>query len=60
MAGNLGFKVRLVSDATATFDRRGDDGTQYSASDIHNIHLASLNGEFCAVRSAEQILSEFE
>ena len=59
MAGNLGFKVRLVSDATATFDRRGDDGTQYLASDIHNIHLASLNGEFCAVRSAEQVLSEF-
>ncbi len=59
MAGNLGFKVTLVSDATATFDRRGDDGTQYLASDIHNIHLASLNGEFCAVRSAEQVLSEF-
>jgi nicotinamidase-related amidase len=60
MAGNLGFEVRLVSDATATFDRRGDDGTQFLASDIHNIHLASLNDEFCAVRSAEQVLSEFE
>ena len=58
MAGNLGFKVRLVSDATATFDRRGEDGTQYLASDIHNIHLASLNGEFCAVRSAQQVLNE--
>jgi nicotinamidase-related amidase len=59
MAGNLGFKVRLVSDATATFDRRGEDGTLYLAGDIHNIHLASLNGEFCTVRSAEQILREF-
>ena len=59
MAGNLGFKVRLVSDATATFDRRGEDGTQYLASDIHNIHLASLNGEFCAVRSTQQVLNEF-
>lgn len=59
MAENLGFKVRLVSDATATFDRTGDDGTQYLASDIHKIHLASLNGEFCAVRSVQQVLSEF-
>jgi len=59
MAGNLGFKVRLVSDATATFDRKGEDGTHYLASDIHDIHLASLNGEFCAVRSAQQVLNEF-
>ena len=59
MAGNLGFNVSLVSDATATFDRRGEDGTQYSACDIHNIHLASLNGEFCVVRTTEQVLSEF-
>lgn len=59
MAGNLGFKVSLVSDATATFDRRGADGTQYSASDIHNVHLASLNGEFCVVRTTEQVMSEF-
>lgn len=59
MAGNLGFNVTLVSDATATFDREGDDGTHYLAGDIHNIHLASLHGEFCAVRSAEQVLSEF-
>jgi len=58
MAGNLGFKVSLVSDATATFDRRGNDGTHYSASDIHNIHLASLDGEFCVVRTTEQVLSE--
>ena len=59
MAGNLGFEVSLVSDATATFDRRGKDGTRYSASDIHNIHLASLNGEFCDVLTTEQVLSEF-
>jgi hypothetical protein len=49
----------LRLDAPATFDRRGDDGTEYLASDIHNIHLASLNGEFCAVRSVQQVLSEF-
>ena len=58
MAGNLGFNVTLVSDATATFDRKGHDGAQYSADDIHKIHLASLNGEFCVVRSTEEVLNE--
>lgn len=57
MAGNLGFDVTLASDATATFDRTGHDGTLYSADSIHNVHLASLNGEFCVVRSTEEILS---
>lgn len=49
MAGNLGFKVLLVSDATATFDRMGPDGKKYMAEDIHSIHIASLHGEFCNV-----------
>ena len=56
MAGNLGFNVTLVSDATATFDRTGHDGVEYSADDIHSIHLASLNNEFCKVRSTEWVL----
>lgn len=58
MAGNIGFEVTLVSDATATFDRLGLDGTEYTANEIHNIHLASLNGEFCTVRSTADILNE--
>ena len=57
MAGNLGFNVTVVSDATATFDRTGPDGTHYSADEIHNIHLASLNGEFCVVRKTENVLN---
>ncbi|MDH3576413.1 MAG: cysteine hydrolase [Gammaproteobacteria bacterium] len=59
MAGNLGFNVTLVSDATATFDRVGHNGTGYSADEIHEIHLASLNDEFCAVRSTEEVLNKF-
>ena len=58
MAGNLGFNVTLVSDATATFDRAGHDGVQYPADDIHKVHLASLNDEFCKVRSTEWVLNE--
>ena len=54
MAGNLGFDVILVSDATAMFDRAGQDGVRYTASDIH---LASLNGEFCDVRSTAQVMN---
>jgi nicotinamidase-related amidase len=58
MAANLGFDVTLVADATATFAREGYDGTLYSADDIHNINLASLNGEFCAVRSTAEVLED--
>ena len=58
MAGNLGFDVVLVSDATATFDRKGEDGTFYTAEQIHNVHLASLNGEFCRVLTTDEVMSE--
>jgi nicotinamidase-related amidase len=58
MAGNLGFDVTLVSDATATFDRKGHDGAYHSAEEIHAIHLASLNNEFCTVKSTAEVLSE--
>ena len=51
MAGNLGFKVLLVADATATFDRQGPDGKKYKSEDIFSIHIASLHGEFCNVVS---------
>ncbi len=49
MAGNLGFNVRLVSDATATFSKTGPDGREYAADEIHAVNLASLHGEFCQV-----------
>lgn len=55
MAGNLGFDTVIVSDATATFDRIGPDGQYYSAGEMHNTALASLNGEFATVGSAQQL-----
>lgn len=57
MAGNLGFKTFVISDATATFDREGLDGTIHKAHDIHAISLASLHGEFATVLSTNAILS---
>lgn len=56
MAGNLGFKTFLAGDAAATFDRRGFDGTSYSAETVHALALASLHGEFATVLPAEEIL----
>ncbi len=56
MAGNLGFQVTVVEDATATFERRGPDGTHYSADIMHAVTLASLAGEFAAVRCARDVL----
>lgn len=57
MAGNLGFTIFLISDATATFDRKGEDGRYYSANQIHTIHLASLHGEFCTVVTSNDIIN---
>jgi nicotinamidase-related amidase len=57
MAGNLGFSVTVVEDATATFERLGPDGTHYSADLMHRAALASLHGEFATVRSARDILA---
>lgn len=57
MAGNLGFKVTVVEDATATFERRGPDGVHYSADLMHRAALASLHGEFATVRSTRDVLA---
>ncbi len=57
MAGNLGFDVTLISDATATFEREGPDGIKHAAETMHAINLASLNGEFCVVKSTDDVLS---
>lgn len=58
MAGNLGFDVTVVADATATFERRGPDGTHWSADTMHRVALASLHGEFATVRSSDAVLAE--
>ena len=56
MAGNLGFRVWLVADAAATFERTAADGRVFSAQDIHDIHLASLDGEFARVVESAEVL----
>lgn len=57
MAGNLGFDVYLVSDATAAFDATGHDGVHFSAEQVHAVSLATLHGEFCTVVDTEAIIT---
>lgn len=56
MAANLGFRVTLVSDGTATFERRGPDGAHFTAQQMHDAAIASLHGEFATVRRTAEIL----
>jgi nicotinamidase-related amidase len=56
MAGNLGFTAFVVSDATATFDRAGPDGTVFDADELHDVSLASLHDEFATVVTTDTVL----
>ncbi|NAY91933.1 isochorismatase family protein [Muricauda sp. JGD-17] len=58
MAANLGFKVTLISDATAAFDKVGIDGNRIPAAVIHDIALANLKDEFATIKTTEAFLSE--
>lgn len=55
MAGNFGFETYLVSDATATFNKKGVEGQNFSAELIHETALASLNSEFATIVTADFI-----
>lgn len=57
MAGNFGFDTYVVSDATATFARTGIRGQKYTAAEMHDTALASLNGEFATVVTTEDLLT---
>ena len=59
MAGNFGYDTYLVSDATATFNKKGLEGQNYSPELIHETALASLNGEFASVVTTEFLMKVF-
>ncbi|MBC7849741.1 MAG: cysteine hydrolase [Chitinophagaceae bacterium] len=58
MAGNLGFDTFVVSDATATFNRRGPDGKNYPAQLVHETALASLDSEFATIVATAFLLQK--
>ena len=57
MAANLGYRTIVVSDGTATFERRSADNTPVSPEIIHQIHLLSLEGEFAEVLDTDIVLT---
>jgi len=61
MAANLGFNVRLVADATASFTSNANMGwapntAPLDAKTIHDTALAHLHGEFVTVINSADIL----
>lgn len=57
MAGELGFRTTVVSDATASFDKVGVDGTKYSSTLIHQVSLSNLKDEYASIASTAEVIA---
>ncbi|MGA3099195.1 MAG: cysteine hydrolase family protein [Bryobacteraceae bacterium] len=57
MAGNLGFDTFLVEDGCFTFARTDWTGQLRTASEVHAMSLANLDGEYCTVTRTAQVLA---
>ena len=57
MAANMGYDSYLVPDACATSNRIGFDGIDYEPDLVHNVAVASLNGEFATALSVDDTLA---
>jgi nicotinamidase-related amidase len=57
MAGNLGFRAYLVSDACFTFARPDFHGRMRNADEVHSMSLANLDGEYCKVVNTSDLLT---
>src|SRR6478736_3511719 len=56
MAGNFGYETYLVEDATATFNKKGFNGKNFSAELIHETAIASLKDEFATIISTDFLM----
>jgi nicotinamidase-related amidase len=56
VAATLGFPVWVVSDATATFDRRDLRGHEWLAGDVHALSLANMSGEYATILTTDDVL----
>jgi nicotinamidase-related amidase len=56
MAGDLGFRTIVVSDATFTFGRKDFDGRFRSADEVHAMSLANLDGEYASIHATRDVL----
>ena len=57
MAGNLGYDVTFVIDATATFARTDSHGRVFSGDELAAITAVNLDGEFATVRTTHDVLT---
>ncbi len=55
MAGNLGYRTFVIGDACATFERRGKIGGMIPADMVHQVNLASIDGEFAEVVNSGEL-----
>ena len=60
MADDLGFAVRVVSDATATFERRTPSGRLVPAEEMHELGLTELDGEFATIVDTAGVISAMD
>lgn len=56
MAGNMGYDSYMVPDACATSNRIGFDGVDYDPELVHNLSVASMNGEFATALAVDDAL----
>ena len=55
-ACNLGLSVTLAADATASFDSTDHNGKDFTAEQVYDISLTTLNAEFCRILTTSDIL----
>ena len=58
MAANMGYEIVVVADATAGFDQIGFTGEKFTGELVHQVSLASLNGEFGEIMTTAEILEK--
>ena len=55
MSGNLGFESFVIEDACAAHESTGTHGENTPAQVVHDVNLASINGEFAKVMKSEDL-----
>ena len=55
MAGNLGYDVKFILDATKTFDFRNMSGELVKAEDVYQMTATNLNGEFAQILMTSEV-----
>lgn len=57
MSANMGYTTVVVPDATASFESRGINGEVISPEVVHQVSLATINGEFARLIRTYDVLS---